>query len=120
MENQKFRVIVAGGRDFFDYKLLKEKLDVLLSNKENVVIVSGCAKGADMLGEKYARHNNLVISFYPALWGQFGKSAGFGRNLEMAKNADACICFWDGASVGTKHMIETAKSMNLKLRVIGY
>jgi hypothetical protein len=120
MKNNEFRVIVAGGRDFQNYNLLKNKLDLLLSSKENVVIVSGCAKGADMLGEKYARQNNLVISFYPALWGQFGKQAGFGRNLEMAKNADACVCFWDGESTGTKHMIDTAKSLNLKLRVFNY
>ena len=115
-----FRVIVAGGRDFFDYKLLKEKLDCLLSKKENVIIVSGMAKGADSLGERYAREHGLIISYYPALWNQNGNRAGFIRNEEMAKNAEACICFWDGTSTGTKHMIDTAKSMNLKLRVFGY
>ncbi len=120
MKQSAFRVIVAGGRDFHDYSLLKEKLDVLLSNKENVVIISGLAKGADTLGEKYAHQNKLVVSYYPALWNQHGSRAGFIRNEEMAKTADACICFWDGASVGTKHMIDTAKSMNIKLRVIGY
>ncbi len=120
MKQNEFRVIVAGGRDFHDYSLLKEKLDVLLSNKENVVIISGLAKGADTLGEKYAHQNKLVVSYYPALWNQHGSRAGFIRNEEMAKTADACICFWDGASVGTKHMIDTAKSMNIKLRVIGY
>ena len=116
-----FRVIVAGGRDFFDYNLLKEKLDLVLSQVENnVIIVSGMAKGADSLGERYAREHGLLVSYYPALWNQHGSRAGFIRNEEMAKNAEACICFWDGVSTGTKHMIDTAKSMNLKLRVFGY
>ena len=120
MENNTFKVIVAGGRDFFNYDLLKAKLDVILGNKENVVIISGVANGADSLGIRYARENKLLISYFPALWAQHGSKAGFIRNEEMAKYADACVCFWDGKSPGTKHMIDTAKRMNLKLRVINY
>ena len=119
MENQ-FRVIVAGGRDFFDYQLMEGRLNNILSQKENVVIVSGMANGADSLGIRYAREHKLLISYFPALWAQHGNRAGFIRNEEMAKNADACVCFWDGLSVGTEHMIETAKRMNLKLRVVNY
>ena len=119
MENQ-FRVIVAGGRDFFNYHLLEERLNKLFSQKENVVIVSGMANGADKLGERYAREHGLLISYYPALWAQHGTKAGFIRNEEMAKNASACVCFWDGESTGTKHMIDTAVTMNIPLRVINY
>ena len=120
MENNSFKVIVAGGRDFFDYTLLSRKLDAILSKKEHIVIVSGMAKGADSLGEKYAREHNLLLSYFPALWNQHGNRAGFIRNEEMAKYADACICFWDGKSVGTKHMMDTAESMDLALRVVNY
>jgi len=119
MENQ-FRVIVAGGRDFFNYQLLESKLNKILSQKQNVVIVSGTAKGADQLGERDAKAHGIMISYFPALWNQYGVRAGFIRNEEMAKTADACVCFWDGLSVGTEHMIETAKRMNLKLRVVNY
>jgi hypothetical protein len=119
MKNQ-FRVIVAGGRDFFNYQLLESKLNKLLSQKENVEIVSGNAKGADQLGERYARQHGLLISSYPALWNLHGTKAGFIRNEEMAKTANACVCFWDGESSGTKHMIETAKSMQIPVRVINY
>jgi hypothetical protein len=119
MENQ-FRVIVAGGRDFFNYHLLEEKLNKLFSQKENVVIVSGMANGADSLGIRYAREHNLLISYFPALWAQNGNRAGFIRNEEMAKNANACVCFWDGKSTGTKHMIDTAKERNIPIRVINY
>ena len=47
----KYKVVVAGCRDFADYELLKEKCDFYLQNKkpENIVIVSGHASGADAL-----------------------------------------------------------------------
>ena len=120
MKNLFYYVIVAGGRDFNNYALLKEKLDNLLSNKQHVVIISGCAKGADTLGERYGRENNRVVAFFPALWNQNGNMAGFIRNEKMAEIADACVCFWNGKSTGTKHMIETAKAKNLALRIIKY
>jgi hypothetical protein len=119
MEKQTIRVIVAGGRDFRNYDLMKQKLDVIFSAKK-VIVVSGMADGADRLGERYARENNLLISHYPALWGQYGNQAGFIRNEEMAKTSDACVCFWDGKSTGTKHMMDLATKMGLPLRVIRY
>lgn len=114
------KVIVAGGRDFKNYDLLSEKLDKLFSKRADVVIFSGMANGADSLAVKYAEQNKLRVSEFPAQWKKFGNASGFRRNVEMARYADACVVFWDGKSAGTKHMIETAKRMNLKLRVINY
>ena len=47
----KYKVIIAGCRDFNDYELLKEKCDYFLQDekKEDVVIISGHASGADAL-----------------------------------------------------------------------
>ncbi len=114
------KVVVAGGRDFHDYTLLEEKLNKLFSKRDDVVIVSGMARGADSLAVKYAQEHKLRVSEFPAEWLKHGKSSGFRRNIEMARFADACVCFWNGKSVGTKHMIDTAKRMNLNLRVIKY
>mgnify|MGYP004701018657 CR=1 FL=1 len=119
-QTNMLRLIVAGGRDFKDYNLLTEKLNKLLSKSANVVIISGMANGADSLAVKYAEENKLRVSEFPVQWKKFGNASGFRRNVEMARHADACVCFWNGKSVGTKHMIETAKRMNLKLRVINY
>lgn len=118
-----FRIIIAGGRDFNDYNLLKEKVDNLISEKRKthqIYIVSGKARGADSLGEKYANENGFNIVEFPADWDKFGKSAGYKRNVEMAENADALIAFWDGDSRGTKHMIDIAKEKNLPTRIIKY
>ena len=40
--------------------------------------------------------------------------------LPRAKNADALVAFWDGMSLGTRHMIEIARSRGLKVRVKRY
>lgn len=115
------RLIIAGGREFNDYELLKEKLDNLLINNTNdVEIVSGKARGADSLGEKYAKEKGYLIKEFPAKWNEYGKRAGYLRNEEMALYATHCVCFWDGKSKGTKHMIDLAKKSNLNLRVVSY
>ena len=123
MEKNKpeFRVIIAGTRDFSDYQLLHDKCDAILSSKRqdsNIVIVSGTARGADRLGERYARERGYEIRQFPADWLNDEKKAGPIRNAKMADNADALIAFWDGQSRGTKNMIEVAKRKGLVIRTI--
>lgn len=116
-----FKVIIAGTRTFKDYDLLVETCDKLLINKHpDVEIVNGGANGADRLGGKYAIQKGYKMSLCRANWEQFGKSAGYIRNKEMAEYADAAIIFWDGKSKGAKHMIDLAKGEGLKTKVIRY
>lgn len=118
----KYRVIIAGCRDFNDYELLKEKCDYFLQDekKEDVVIISGHASGADALGERYAQERGFLLETYPADWKAHGRTAGPIHNARMASVANALIAFWDGKSRGTKNMIETAKNHNLKVVVVRY
>ena len=115
-----FKVIIAGTRSFDDYELLKAKMDRLLSQQRDVEIVSGTARGADQLGERYAVERGLPIKQFPADWNTYGKSAGYRRNAEMAEYADAAVVFWDGKSRGSKHMIDLAKRKGIAVRVIVY
>ena len=120
---EKFKVIIAGSRDFNNYDLLVSKCDYFLSEKQkthDIVIISGTARGADKLGERYAKEYGYEIDAHPADWDKYGKSAGYKRNQEMAEVADAVICFWDGNSKGTKHMVDIAKEKNLMCKVIRY
>lgn len=114
------RVIVAGGRDFNNYDLLKQKLDIYLANLNNIVIISGKAEGADRLGEEYAKENNYKLVMYQADWNTYGKAAGPIRNRMMAEYSDYLVAFWDGKSKGTKNMIEVAKELGLKVRTVMY
>lgn len=118
-----FRVIIAGTRTFTDYTLLQRECNHLLSEKQrthNIVVVSGTARGADTLGERYARERGFQLRRFPADWDKDGKKAGMLRNYRMADNADALIAFWDGTSRGTANMINIARKKNLPVRVIQY
>lgn len=119
------RVIVAGGRDFFQPEhtfLMRKTLDVLLSSvsKSDIEIVSGTAKGADRAGEEYANFRGIQVKQFPAEWDKYGKSAGYKRNAVMAEYANHCVVFWDGKSKGTGHMIDLAKKSGIFLKVINY
>lgn len=123
MASSVFRLIVAGSRDFNNYELLKQKCDCLLSRKQqthSIIIVSGTARGADRLGERYASERGYRVERFPADWQHDGKAAGFIRNARMAEVADALIAFWDGRSHGTEHMIDLARKHELQVRVVYY
>jgi len=115
-----FKVIIAGGRNFKNYELLCSKCDKLLINQTNIEIVSGAARGTDKLGEQYADERGYSVKQFPANWNKFKRAAGFIRNQEMAEYADALIAFWDGTSKGTKHMIDIATNLKLKIRIVLY
>ena len=116
----KKRIIIAGCRNFDNYDMAKTYIDFCLSNikKENdIVIISGCASGADAIGERYAEENGFTVEKYPADWKTYGRSAGPRRNKQMAEVCDCVICFWDGKSKGTKSMIEYAKQYNKPIKI---
>jgi len=118
-----FKVIIAGSRGFSNYKFLREQCNKYLREKRktcNIIIVSGHARGADTLGEKYAQDEGFDLEIYPAQWKKLGKQAGYRRNEQMAEVADALIAFWDGESKGTKHMIDIMNAKNLQVKVVEY
>jgi len=117
---KSIKVIIAGGRKFNDYSLLFDVCNHMLQNQKDVEIVSGTAGGADKLGEKYAKEKGYPLKQFPANWEQFGKGAGYIRNKQMAEYADALICFWDGESKGTGHMIDLAKKQGIKVKIEKY
>jgi hypothetical protein len=118
-----FRVVVAGGREFSWLGLMCKSLDHALQRKKlthDIVIVSGKARGADSLGEKYAELRGYKVEEYHADWDLHGKSAGYKRNAQMAEVADAVVAFWDGKSRGTQHMIDLAKKKGCIVKVVRY
>ena len=114
------KIIIALSRDFTDYELLKSKLDKAKKHYGIFEVVSGKARGADSLGERYAKENNLPIAEFPPDWDTHGKKAGFLRNADMADYADGCVVFWDGVSKGTQHMINLAKEKGIQLAIVKY
>lgn len=113
------RVIVAGSREFNDFEFMELKLNSILANlPKPLEIVSGGARGADQLGERYAAKYGHRIVWCPADWDRYGKAAGPIRNQQMSWYGTHLVCFWNGRSPGTKNMIETAAADGLKVRII--
>mgnify|MGYP002278166880 CR=1 FL=1 len=94
------------------------------SGFEITQIVSGGARGIDQAAIDVA-----YIDAWPggpmvfmAVWqrpdGSTDKGAGIKRNRLMAEYADCLIAIWDGASTGTKNMIDTARELGLKVFVL--
>ncbi len=113
------KLIVAGSREFDNFEKLENELfNVSLIIGKPKTIVSGKARGADSLGEIYAKKYLIDVEEYPADWDNYGKSAGYRRNCDMANNADVLIAFWDRKSKGTKHMINIALNKGLFVKVV--
>jgi hypothetical protein len=73
-----------------------------------------------MLGERYANEKGYRVKRFIPDWDGLGKKAGYLRNEQMAKYADALIAFWDGNSKGTKHMIDLGNKYGLKVKIYLY
>lgn len=80
----KQRIIIAGSRNFNDYHYLEYVVDryfsKFVSDKQDVQIISGTAKGVDSLGELYAEKHGIGVIRCPVNWTQYGRAAGYRRN----------------------------------------
>jgi len=107
------KTIIAGSRDCEDYELVCKV--IAESGFEITEVVSGCARGVDRLGERWAKEHNVPVKRFPAHWSEFGKQAGPIRNREMAWYADALVAICFSGSIGTMDMIRVARKQGLKL-----
>jgi len=104
------RLAIVGSRTFNSYEQLAGFIyDSLCPLDYITEIISGGAKGADLLGENFAENNDISCKVFYADWDKYGKSAGFIRNQTIVDNCDMILAFWDGESRGTADTIEKAK-----------
>lgn len=136
------RILVCGGRSFghvvrtkgdpkdeppetqlrlqeytFAYGCLHEIVDPHGSN--DVVIISGGATGADRVAATFAEVNFYAYEEYPADWKQYGKRAGYLRNVQMLQEGrpDLVVAFPGGR--GTAMMVDLARKANVKVIEMG-
>lgn len=114
--------MIAGSRELKALRYLTSVCDHVLKNKSNVEVVSGCARGADRLGEVYAYSKGWSVKRFPADWDTHGKSAGMIRNKQMAEYADAAIVIMvEGAgNKGSQNMVECAEKAGIPVKVYKY
>ncbi len=115
LDSTKFIVLVCGGRNFADVRLLTAALDNLPSTP--TLIVHGEARGADTLAGQWARKNKIPVKSYPAQWNKHGRAAGPIRNKEMLdkEKPDLVVAFPGGK--GTAHMAKIARENGVDVRL---
>ena len=121
--SNSFNLLIAGGRDFSNYELLARRCAAYIAENcgvRELVVISGRASGADLLGEQFAREYQLRCRFFLAQWEKFGRAAGPMRNRQMAEVADGAVVFWDGRSRGTRSMIGYLRQMGVPHVVVPY
>ena len=84
---------------------------------ETAEIVSGGARGVDTSARYYAQKNGLKLTEFLPDYDKYGKIAPLVRNLEIIDYADEVYAFWDGASRGTKYVIENCRRKKKKVHV---
>ncbi len=116
------KMTITGSRNYADYAQLVKECDLFIEQfkLERVIVVSGGAKGADTLAERYARERQYAFELFKPDWFRYGNTAGMRRNNDMARVATHGVMFWNGYSKGTKHMITLMRRLRRVVRVVHY
>lgn len=109
---------IVGSRTFNDYEKFLDAVNLLGEATNIDKIVSGGAKGADSLAERYADYWMIPKEIFKPDWKKYGKAAGFLRNTDIVANSDVILAFWDGKSRGTKDTIDKAARMKRPTLII--
>jgi hypothetical protein len=103
-----FKVGVVGSRNFDNYCVMESFLERIRLKHGISVIISGGARGADSLAERYAKKYEIPTEIFLPDWNTYGKSAGMRRNSDIVNASDMIVAFWDMVSTGTKNTINKA------------
>lgn len=97
---KELRIIVAGSRDFKNYRLLSDTImeylgsmddTDLINSPSQVKFISGNAKGADVLGEQFAYTRGYDVVRFPADWGRTRKEIWL---CKKCQNGRVCYGRW--------------------------
>ncbi|MDD4352254.1 MAG: hypothetical protein PHU71_04745 [Candidatus Gracilibacteria bacterium] len=75
---------------------------------------------ADRFAEQLAKDIGAKTLVFKADWDKYGKSAGYRRNVDIVKNSDIVIAFWNGISKGTRHTIDISLVNDKPIFVYNY
>jgi YspA, cpYpsA-related SLOG family len=114
------RVLVCGGRDYFDRDHIHNTLCNLNATRGPITcVIHGAATGADdecmIWAQMMASVQKIVHAPFPADWHAYGRSAGPRRNQRMIDEGkpDLVVAFPGGR--GTADMVKRAKDAKIEV-----
>lgn len=124
------RVLVTGSRKWDRPDVIWACLDIIAAEAAKVgetrlVVVHGCALGADTTADKWVRRGghplDVTAERHPANWREHPRSAGIIRNRRMVEaGADVCLAFVRGDSYGTSHCVRAAEEAEIPVQRLDY
>lgn len=109
------RVLVTGGRDFEDARLMFRVLERLDADRRVDVVIHGGASGADRLAAEWADLAMREVLRFPADWRTHGRAAGPIRNQQMLDEGqpDLVVAFPGGR--GTADCVRRAREAGVRV-----
>lgn len=117
------RVLICGGREFYDEHWLKQELCDLVWQRGRFadvpqqvrVVIHGGARGADRMAENFAIGCGLEVVEFKAEWEKHGRAAGPIRNCRMLAvgKPDLVVAFPGGK--GTADMVRQARDAGVRV-----
>jgi len=114
------RLAIVGSRHMGDpdhdssYPMFRDRMNGWVEEHGTPeIVISGGAKGADSMAERWAAENGIPFRLHPADWNGFdhergrphGKSAGPVRNSHIVNDSTHAIAFLEPHSKGTQNVI---------------
>jgi hypothetical protein len=114
---------IVGSRNYVDYEAFKTHIEETLKkwnvNVTNISsVVSGGAKGADSLAERWAKDNAIPTTVFKPDWNKLGKKAGILRNTDIVNESTHLVAFPTKDSIGTWDSIRKSTKKGIPTEVI--
>lgn len=124
----EMRVLVTGGRDYANRNLVFRSLDRLAANHvtatkmDYIIVIHGacCLRGkswelcgADRWADEWAKECEMPHISVPAMWAQYGNSAGPRRNQFMLDTFKPTNVLAFPGHSGTAHMVDIARKAGI-------
>lgn len=121
----RIRIGITGTRDYTNYQQFSQYLDTLFPPDGPTTIstiISGGARGADALAERYACERGIEMIVHPAEWHRWRDKhhAAYIRNKAIVEDSDQLVAFWNGHSPGTKMTIDIAQQQSKPVHIFRY
>lgn len=110
-------IAVVGSREFKNWAQLRIAIDEVIESEDDE-IVSGGARGADSMAQRYAKEFGHDIQIKYPKYARYGRGATFTRNKVIAENSDLVLAFYQKGHFqegGTANTAEWARKLGIEL-----
>lgn len=108
-------ILVCGGRNYSNFQRLGEELDYWLQKADALEVITGGARGADSLAERWCTLMGVKCRVFPANWDEHGRGAGHIRNSKMLDEGKPDLVIACPGGKGTADMVAKAHRRGVKV-----